>query len=327
MSQLPATILQYFKVWRPRTPGLANKRMVRTDDMHQGPPIPSLLSRLDHTAGRSTLTGRITIRHRGGGDKLKYRLVDWTRHSMPGRHTVMRIEQDPNRSARLALLKHQETQKLSYILAVKGMNVGDVVQRGANVAPDRGNCLPLSAIPVGTLIHNVGLRPGEAGKLSRAAGTYCQLLRTQQEGMAQVKLSSGEIRHVPVDAYATVGTVSNPFHKLQILGTAGANRRRGRRPAVRGVAMNACDHPMGGKGKRRGIPSTSPWGKMTKGVFTVKKHLQKMVIRARPTRNARKKQPVRKFGGSGGSSGDLDSLISSLSSSTAPVSADINSAK
>lgn len=322
-QQLPATILQYFKVWKPRTPGLRNRRLVRTDDLYQGPPIGSLLSKLHKTAGRCRRTGQITVRFRGGGDRHFYRLIDWNRR-VEGVHEVMRLEVDPNRSARIALLKHRQSQRLSYIVAPKGTQVGDLVQSGANVPPERGNCLPLSAIPVGTLIHNIGLRANQGGKIARSAGTYAQLLRTQQRGLAQVKLCSGEIRYVPVDALATVGAVSNPFHKLEVLGTAGANRRKGRRPHVRGIAMNPCDHPMGGKGKRRGMPSTSPWGKMTKGKFTVKKHMQKIIIKARPTRNQRKKQPVRKYGKFAMSSEDVDILLSphsqTLSSSSSSSS-------
>ncbi len=168
-QQLPATILQYFKVWKPRTPGLRNKRLVKTDDLYQGPPIGSLISRVHKTGGRCRVTGRITSRHRGGGDKNWYRLIDWDRKST-GPHEVMRIEVDPNRSARIALLKNRDTQRLSYILAPKGVQVGDVLYSGANVAPDRGNCLPLSAIPVGTVVHNIGLKKGEGGKIARSAG-------------------------------------------------------------------------------------------------------------------------------------------------------------
>ncbi|KAI3646796.1 hypothetical protein MP228_009724 [Amoeboaphelidium protococcarum] len=294
-QQLPATLLQFFNVWKPRTPGLRHKRLVKTDDLYQGAPIPSLLTKLHKTGGRCRDTGRITARHRGGGEKHSYRLMDWDR-SNEGAHEVMRVEVDPNRSARIALLKHLESNMLSYIVAPKGVIPGQVLHNGESVAPDIGNCLPLSAIPPGTLIHNIGLKNGEAGKIARSAGTYAQLLRTGQKGLAQIKMCSGEIRFIPVGAKATIGTVSNPFHKLEILGTAGANRRRGKRPSVRGVAQNPVDHPMGGRGRGRGMPSTSPWGKITKGVFTVKKHLNPMIIKARPTVNARKKQPVKKTG-------------------------------
>ena len=158
--------------------------------------------------------------------------------------------------------------------------------------------LSLSHLPVSPLALCVVIRAPHSSSHSiapRLTGTYAQLLRTGQRGYAQVKMSSGEVRFLPVEALATVGTVSNPFHKLEVLGTAGANRRRGIRPHVRGVAMNPCDHPMGGRGGR-GMPSTSPWGKITKGKFTVKKHLCKFIIRPRPTRNQRKRQPIRKSG-------------------------------
>lgn len=297
-QQLPSTILQYFRVWQPRTPGLRNKRLVKTDHLYQGPPIGSLLTPLHKTGGRCRQTGRITMRHRGGGDKHNYRLIDWARSSVNDQK-VMRLEVDPNRTAWIALLKDAVDHRLSYIVAPKGLKPGDVVRSGANVTPDVGNCLPLSSMPAGTIIHNIGMFDGDAGKLARAAGTYAQLLKTGQSGYAEVKLSSGERRLLPVGARATVGAVSNPFHKLEILGTAGANRRKGRRPRVRGVAMNAVDHPLGGKGKRRGLPSTSIWGKMTKGKFTVKKELNPLIIEARPTTNKRKKSPVHKAGGGG----------------------------
>jgi large subunit ribosomal protein L2 len=169
MGKLPATLLQHFKVFAPRTPGLRNKRLVRTDDCYQGPPIESLLSPLHKTGGRCRFTGRITSRHRGGGEKHPYRIIDWSR-KLTGPHEVLRLEVDPNRSARIALLKHVESNRLSYILAPKGVQAGDVLQSGADVPPNKGNCLPLSAIPPGTLIHNIGLRPGEGGKIARSAG-------------------------------------------------------------------------------------------------------------------------------------------------------------
>lgn len=294
-QRLPATLLSHFKTWQPRTPGLANKRLVRVDDLFQGPPIASLLVPLHKTGGRCRITGRITTRHRGGGEKHDYRLIDWDRR-LSGKHQVMRVEADPNRTARIALLKHIETSRLSYIVAPKGLEVGNVVQSGVNVPPDRGNCLPLSSMPPGTLVHNIGLKTNQGGKIARAAGTYGQLLRTGQQGFAQVKMCSGEVRFIPVGALATVGVVSNQFHKLEQLGTAGANRRKGIRPSVRGIAMNPVDHPMGGRGRRRGMPSTSPWGKITKGGFTVKKHLQPYVIKARPSINRRKKQVIRRVG-------------------------------
>ena len=170
-QQLPATLLQFFKVWKPRTPGLRHKRLVKTDDLHQGAPIGSLLTPLHKTAGRCRQTGRITVRHRGGGEKHNYRLIDWDR-KLEGDHKVMRVEVDPNRTARIALLKHQETQRLSYIIAPKGLDVGDVVKSGPNVPPDLGNCLPLSSIPPGTIIHSIGMKNGQGGKLARSAGMF-----------------------------------------------------------------------------------------------------------------------------------------------------------
>jgi ribosomal protein L2 len=292
--KLSENITKYFKVWPSRTPGLRHKRLVRTDDLYQGPPVGSLLTRLHKVGGRCNITGKITSRHRGGGERHSYRLIDWDR-TYPNVQ-VMRIEVDPNRSARIALVKSQETNQLSYILAPHGISPGDILLKGENVQPNKGNCLPLSNIPPGTLIHSIGLRNGESGKIARSAGTYGQMLRTGSRGYAQVKMCSGEVRFLPVGAYATIGSVSNPLHKMEILGTAGANRRKGRRPRVRGVAMNACDHPMGGKGGGRAMASTSPWGKQTKGVFTVKKHLCKFIIKPRPTRNIRKKQQVKKTG-------------------------------
>lgn len=255
-----------------------------------GPPVPSLLASFRRHSGRCKKTGQITSRHRGGGLKYNYRIIDFTRdRGAAGKYTVLRLEKDPNRTAWIALLKRDGDSVLSYVLAWRGCAPGDVVYNGDTVSPSLGNCLPLKAIPPGTLVHNIGIRAGEAGKLARSAGTYGQIL-SSSGSYVQIKLCSGEIRYIHSEARATVGAVSNPFHKLEILGTAGANRRKGIRPHVRGVAMNPCDHPMGGKGKGRGMPSTSPWGKITKGKFTVKKHLQKYVIKPRPTRNPRKKQ-------------------------------------
>lgn len=312
-----------FKTWKPLAPTLRHRRMASRMELHKGGPIRELTVAKRRTGGRNN-TGRITCRHRGGGAKRRIRLVDFKRH-LVGPQQVVRLEYDPGRTAHIALLKHLETGKLSYILAPVGLKPGAVVQSymqfvppapakkesedveatdtpqelemglgeadallddlAAKVSIEIGNCMPLRLVPMGTTIHNIGLRPFGRAQIARSAGTSAQLLYTAPKGLAQIKLMSGEIRRVPVDACATIGQVSNPNHKHESLGSAGARRRRGWRPTVRGTAMNTHDHPHGGgRGKSKGNKHPrSPWGKPAKGGKTRHK-ISSMVVRPRPRR-------------------------------------------
>ncbi|KAJ2720815.1 mitochondrial 54S ribosomal protein rml2 [Coemansia sp. Benny D115] len=287
-----------FKTWKPLAPTLRQRRMVSRKDLHKGKPMRELTVAKRRTGGRNN-TGRITCRHRGGGAKRRIRLVDFKR-SEPGPQQVIRLEYDPGRTAFIALLRHMETGKYSYILAPVGLRPGAVVQSYMRVDPgslnkgddlssrlslDVGNCLPLKMMPVGSFVHNIGLQPFGRGKMVRSAGGSAQLLSTGPTGLAQIKLMSGEVRRVPVDACATIGQVSNPNHKHERLGGAGARRRRGWRPTVRGTAMNTHDHPHGGgRGKSKGDRHPcSPWGKLAKGGKTRRKP-SSLVVRGRPRR-------------------------------------------
>ncbi|KAI7833670.1 translation protein SH3-like domain-containing protein [Kickxella alabastrina] len=284
-----------FKTWKPLAPTLRQRRMTSRKDLHKGGPVRELTVAKRRTGGRNN-TGRITCRHRGGGAKRRIRLVDFKR-TVPGPQQVIRLEYDPGRTAHIALIRHMESGEMSYILAPAGLKPGSVVQSYMRVSLDAqadiaskvnvevGNCLPLKLIPIGTTIHNIGLNPQGRGQLARSAGASAQLLFTAPTGLAQIKLMSGEIRRVPVDACATIGQVSNPNHKHEKLGGAGARRRRGWRPTVRGNAMNTHDHPHGGgRGKSKGNKHPrSPWGKLAKGGKT--RHSKNpMLVRGRPRR-------------------------------------------
>ncbi|KAK9763208.1 mitochondrial 54S ribosomal protein rml2 [Basidiobolus ranarum] len=287
-----------FKTWKPITPGLRFKRMVLRDHLWKGRPIRKLTVAKRKKGGRNN-TGRITVRHRGGGHKRRIRILDWQR-TKPGAHEVVRLEYDPGRTAWIALLKNLKNEELSYIVAPDKVQPGDIVQSyrkpptpdhgqhadiTQTVSIERGNCMPLKMIPVGSLIHCIGLVPFGPGLMCRSAGTYGQLMATGQTGYAQVRLSSGEVRRIHVDCIATIGVVSNPNHQHQILGKAGARRWRGWRPTVRGMAMNPCDHPHGGgRGKSKGNRHpVSPWGKPAKGGKTRTKP-NKYVIKPRERR-------------------------------------------
>lgn len=292
-----------FKTKKPTTPGKRWLKRVPRDHLHKGGPIRSLTIAKRSTGGRNN-HGHITVRHRGGGHRRRIRIIDWHRRD-PGMQTVQRLEYDPGRTAWLALLRHDESAMLSYILAPHGLAPGHKVQsyrtksRGEmnetssnadsditrTVSIDLGNCMPLRMIPVGTIVHNVGLRGGGPAVMVRAAGTQAQLIQTGQTGYAQLKLTSGETRRVPVDACATIGMVSNPDHQHESLGKAGRSRWMGWRPTVRGVAMNAVDHPHGGgRGKSKGNKDPrSPWGVLAKGGKT-RKHPNPFVVKPRPRR-------------------------------------------
>lgn len=284
-----------FKTYKPTTPGKRWLKRVPRDHLYKGRAVRRLTIAKRGTGGRNN-TGRITIRHRGGGHKRRIRIIDWHRNE-PGTQVVERLEHDPGRSAWIALLRHEETGRLSYIVAPHGIKPGDKVTSyrsmttttqgdvTSTVAIDVGNCMPLKMIPVGTIIHNIGLKRNGPAVMARAAGTYGQLIQTGETGYAQVRLSSGEVRLVPVDACATIGAVSNPDHQHETLGKAGRSRWLGIRPTVRGVAMNAVDHPHGGgRGKSKGNKDPrSPWGVLAKGGKTRKKP-NPFVVKPRPRR-------------------------------------------
>ena len=244
-------------------------------------PEKSLLVPLKKKGGRNN-NGRITVRHRGGGHKRRYRNIDFYRNKQEVPAKVASIEYDPNRSARISLLHYADGEK-RYILTPSGLKVGDVVFSGENADIKTGNALPLKNIPVGTMLHCIELRPGKGAQLGRSAGSTIQLM-AKDEDYAQIKLRSGEIRKVRIECMATVGTVGNPEHMNIKKGKAGRNRWLGRRPTVRGVVMNPVDHPHGGgEGKTSGgRHPVTPWGKPTKGAKTRKrKATDKYILKRR----------------------------------------------
>ncbi|MGQ9570825.1 MAG: 50S ribosomal protein L2 [Thermodesulfovibrionales bacterium] len=248
------------KRYNPTSPGRRFQTVSDFSYITKGEPFKPLLRPLKKTGGRNNI-GRVTAWHRGGGERKTFRIIDFKREKIGIPAQVETIEYDPNRSARIALLKYRDGER-RYILAPLGLNVGDEVLSGKGAEVKIGNTLPLSDIPLGTFIHNIELRPGEGAKLVRSAGTSAQLL-TKENDYVQVKLSSGEVRLISSNCMATIGQVSNPDHENISLGKAGRTRRFGRKPHVRGVAMNPIDHPLGGgEGKASGgRPACSPWGK------------------------------------------------------------------
>ena len=254
------------KKYKPVTPGQRNKAISSFEELTTNRPYKKLLAPLKSTGGRNN-TGQMTVRYRGGGHKRMYRIVDFLRNKDGVKATVQTIEYDPNRSARIALVQYEDGEK-RYIIAPNGLKVGQIIESGASVAPDLGNTLPLSNIPVGTLVHAIELRPGQGAAMARSAGTYAQL--AAREGKyAILRLPSGETRMVPVTCRATVGTVSNPDHNLESFGKAGRSRWLGRRPHNRGVVMNPHDHPMGGgEGRASGGHPRSRKGLPAKGYKT-----------------------------------------------------------
>lgn len=235
-------------------------------------PERSLLAPMKKNAGRNN-NGRITVRHRGGGNRTKYRIIDFKRNKFGVNATVLTLEYDPNRSAHIALVQYEDGEK-RYIIAPNGLKVGDIVRNGPDADIKPGNALPMINIPVGTFIHNIELYPGKGAQLARSAGIQAQLMA--KEGVyALVRLPSGELRNVPVNCMATVGQVGNTDHENVNIGKAGRKRHMGWRPTVRGSVMNPCDHPHGGgEGKSPiGRPSpVTPWGKPTLGYKTRKTH-------------------------------------------------------
>lgn len=274
------------KYYKPTTPGQRQLVLVDRSELHKGAPVKALTEGLNKTGGRNNL-GRITAYHRGGGHKRSYRLIDFKRRKLGMNAVVERLEYDPNRTGFIALIKYEDGE-LSYILAPQRLAVGDTVVAAAAADVKPGNAMQLSAIPVGTLVHNVELKPGKGGQIARSAGSYAQIVGRDQ-GYTVVRLNSGEQRKVLGTCFATIGAVSNPDHANVSIGKAGRNRWLGKRPVNRGVAMNPIDHPHGGGEGRTsgGRHPVTPWGKPTKGKKTrSNKSTDKFIVRSR---HARKK--------------------------------------
>jgi large subunit ribosomal protein L2 len=252
------------KTFNPTTPGRRSLVLVNRADLWKGDPVKSLTEGRTKKGGRNNL-GRITARRRGGGHKRLYRVVDFKRRKFDVPATVERLEYDPNRSAFIALVNYEDGEQ-AYILAPQRLAVGDTVVSGQRADIKPGNAMPLSAIPVGTIVHNVEMKAGKGGQIARAAGTYVQLVG-RDSGYALLRLGSGEVRMVRAECMASIGAVSNPDQANAKLGKAGRNRWLGKRPSVRGVAMNPVDHPHGGGEGRTsgGRHPVTPWGKPTKG--------------------------------------------------------------
>jgi large subunit ribosomal protein L2 len=267
--------------YNPVTASLRGTVLIERSELWKGKPVKGLVEGQTNTGGRNN-HGRITSRFRGGGHKQAYRVVDFKRRKFDVPATVERLEYDPNRTAFIALIKYQDNE-LSYILAPQRLKVGDQVVASARADIKPGNAMPLSAIPVGTIIHNIEMKLGAGGKIARSAGTYAQLVG-KDAGYAQVKLMSGELRVVRAECMASIGAVSNPDNMNQKLGKAGRTRWLGFRPHNRGVVMNPVDHPLGGGEGRTsgGRHPVTPWGKPTKGYKTrVNKRTDSLIIRRR----------------------------------------------
>jgi large subunit ribosomal protein L2 len=266
---------------KPTSPGRRFVVKMVNPDLYKGEGYRPLLEKKTKTGGRNN-NGRITTRHIGGGHKQKYRIVDFKRNKDSVKAIVERIEYDPNRTANIALLKYIDGER-RYIIAPKGLKAGDELQSGSNSSIKSGNCLPLSNIPMGSIIHCVELKPGKGAQMVRAAGTSCQVI-AKEGRYVTLRMRSGEMRKVLSECRATLGEVSNSEHNLTSLGKAGAKRWKGVRPTVRGVVMNPVDHPHGGgEGKTSGgRHPVSPWGMPTKGYKTRKnKRTDSMIVRRR----------------------------------------------
>ena len=266
---------------KPTSPGRRFVVQVSTPGLHKGEPHAALLAPKSRTGGRNN-GGRITSRHRGGGHKQRYRVIDFKRDKIGVPATVERIEYDPNRSAHIALLLYADGER-RYILAHKGVKAGDEINSGSDAPIKPGNAMPMRNIPVGTLIHNIEMKLGKGGQIARSAGSSAQLVARTGDH-ATLRLRSGEMRKVQADCIATIGEVGNTEHGLRSLGKAGATRWRGKRPTVRGVAMNPVDHPHGGGEGRTagGRHPVSPWGTPAKGYRTrSNKRTDGMIVRRR----------------------------------------------
>jgi large subunit ribosomal protein L2 len=266
---------------KPTSPGRRFVVRVTNPDLHRGGPVEALVSKKTKGGGRNN-AGRITVRHRGGGHKQRYRMVDFKRRKQDVPAVVERLEYDPNRSAHLALLKYVDGER-AYVLAAKGLKAGDRVVASDTAPISVGNCLPLRNIPVGTEVHAIELRPGKGAQIARSAGASVQLV-AREGAHATLRLRSGEMRKVHADCRAIIGAVGNGEHSLRKLGKAGATRWRGVRPTVRGVVMNPVDHPHGGGEGRTsgGRNPVTPWGVPTKGYKTrSNKRTDGMIVRRR----------------------------------------------
>ena len=272
------------KAYRPTSPGTRFRTTLINDELSSGRPLKSLTGGKQRISGRNN-KGRLTVRHRGGGHKKLFRVIDFRRDKRDIPATVLSLEYDPNRSARIALLAYVDGEK-RYILAPQGLAVGGTVVAGDGADILVGNALPLRNIPLGTMIHNIELKQGKGGQLARSAGSAAQLV-AKEAGYAQIKIPSGETRMVHLDCYATIGQVGNLDHENISIGKAGRTRWLGKRPTVRGVAMNPIDHPHGGgEGKTSGgRHPVSPWGLPTKGYKTRdNKRTQRFIIKRRDKR-------------------------------------------
>lgn len=266
---------------KPTSPGRRFVVKVTTADLHEGDPYAPLVAKKTRTGGRNNL-GRITTRHRGGGHKRRYRIIDFKRNKFGIPGTVERLEYDPNRSAHIALIRYKDGER-TYIIAPRGIAAGDQIVSADDASISVGNCLPLRNVPLGTTVHCVELKPGKGAQIARSAGTSVQLV-ARDGHYATLRLRSGEMRKVHTDCRAVIGEVGNSEHSLRSLGKAGANRWRGIRPTVRGVAMNPVDHPHGGGEGRTsgGRHPCSPWGVPTKGYKTrTNKRTDRMIARGR----------------------------------------------
>lgn len=275
------------RTYKPTSPGRRSLVLVDKSELWKGKPEKSLVEGKHSNGGRNN-KGRITQRRRGGGHKRRYRLVDFKRQKFDVPATIERIEYDPNRSAFIAFIRYEDGE-VSYILAPQRVGPGDVIvaAEAADIKP--GNAMPLRNIPVGTIVHNVEMKIGAGGKIARAAGTYVQLIGKDQ-GYAQLRLKSGELRVVRAECMATIGAVSNPDNSNTKMGKAGRNRWLGKRPSVRGVAMNPVDHPHGGGEGRSsgGRHPVTPWGVPTKGKRTrSNKKTDSLIMRRRPQKRKR----------------------------------------
>ena len=269
------------KTFNPTSPGRRQLVLVDRSGLHKGAPVKALTEGKHSSGGRNNL-GRRTSRWRGGGAKKRYRIIDFKRRKWDMPATIERLEYDPNRTAFIALIKYTDGE-LAYIIAPQRVDVGDTVIAGEGVDIKPGNALPLKSIPVGTIIHNIEMKPLKGAQIARSAGSYAQLVG-RGDGYAQVKLSSGEVRLIPEGCMASIGAVSNPDNMNEVLGKAGRNVNKGWRPPVRGVAMNPVDHPHGGgEGKTSGgRHPVTPWGKKTRGPKTRKnKSTDRLIVRRR----------------------------------------------
>jgi len=275
------------KTFSPTTPSLRNLVQVDRSQLWKGKPVKTLTEGLTSKGGRNN-NGRVTARRRGGGHKQRYRIVDFKRRKFDVSAVVERLEYDPNRTAFIALLKYEDGEQ-AYILAPQRLSEGDTVVAGETVDVKPGNAMPLRNMPIGTIVHNVEMKEGKGGQIARAAGTYVQLVG-RDAGYAILRLNSGETRMVRAECMATVGAVSNPDNSNIKLGKAGRKRWLGKRPSVRGVAMNPVDHPHGGGEGRTsgGRHPVSPWGKPTKGKRTrSNKSSNKLIVRSRHLKKKR----------------------------------------